>query len=103
MIILHHVPYTLIIYSVNAHRVQYIVLVSYQKKDQWYTNDYTQLEVQWPYSGHLVHLQWGTVHALHAIYSGHCRYTLYCFTVGLQYALQHTVRPLQLELGKVCR
>ncbi len=34
----------------------------------------TLLEVQWVYSGHLVHLQWGTVHALHAIYSGHCSY-----------------------------
>ncbi len=47
----------------------------------------TQLEVQWAYSGHLVHLQGGTVHAL------------YCFTVGLQCALQHTVRPLHFELG----
>ncbi len=39
----------------------------------------TQLEVQWVYSGHLVYLQWGTVHALHAVYSGHC--TLYVTTV----------------------
>ncbi len=31
-----------------------------------------QLEVQWVYSGHLVHLRWGTVRALYAIYSGHC-------------------------------
>ncbi len=36
----------------------------------------TQLEVQWAYSGHLVHLQWDTVHALHAIYSGHRSYTV---------------------------
>ncbi len=33
----------------------------------------TQLEVQWAYSGHLVHLQWGNVHALHVIYIGHCK------------------------------
>ena len=83
-----------------------------------------QLEVQWEYSGHLVHLQWGTVYALHAIYCGHCSYTvarysvhtvvaqwvkrvfiarivgtLYCFTVGLQCALHTTVRPLLFELG----
>ncbi len=80
-----------------------------------------QLEVQWAYSGHLVHLQWGTEHALHAIYSGHCSHTvarysahtvvtysvctartvgtLYCFTVGLQCALQLTVCPLHFELG----
>ncbi len=37
---------------------------------------HTQLEVQWAYSGHLVRLQWGTIHALHAIYSGHCSYTV---------------------------
>ncbi len=43
----------------------------------------SQLEVQWAYSGHLVHLQWGsgTVHALHAIYSGHCSYTVARYTV----------------------
>ena len=35
-----------------------------------------QLEVQWAYSVHLVHPQWGTVHTLHAIYSGHCSYTV---------------------------
>ncbi len=29
-------------------------------------NGPSQLEVQWAYSGHLVHLQWGTVHALYA-------------------------------------
>ncbi len=58
-------------------------------------------------SGHLVHLQWGTVHALHAIYGGHRSYTvaihsvgpLYCQTVCLQCALQRTVRPLHFELG----
>ncbi len=71
--------------------------------------EHTQLEVQWAYSGHLVHLQWGTVHALHAIYSGHTYVkrictartvgTLYCFIVGLQCALQRTVRPLHFELG----
>ena len=57
----------------------------------------TQLEVQWMYSGHLVHLQWGTVHALHA--TARTVGTLYCFTVGLQCALQHTVRTLHFELG----
>ena len=29
----------------------------------------SQLKVQWAYSGHLVLLQWGAVHGLHAI---HC-------------------------------
>ncbi len=41
----------------------------------------TQLEVQGAYSGHLVHMQWGTVHALHAIYSGHCSYTVARYSV----------------------
>ncbi len=42
----------------------------------WVRKHQSQLEVQWAYSGHLVHLQWGTVHALYAIYSGHCGYTV---------------------------
>ena len=50
----------------------------------------SQLEVQWAYSGHLVHLQWGTVHALHAIYSGHCSYTVDRYSV-------HTVDTLYIH------
>ena len=49
-------------------------------------------------SGQLVHLQWGTVHALHATAS--TVGTLYCNTVGMQCALQTTVCPLHFELGK---
>ncbi len=47
------------------------------------SNDLPQLEVQWVYSGHLVHLQWGTVHTLHAIYSGHCSYTVARYSVHI--------------------
>ncbi len=61
----------------------------------------TQLEVQWAYSGHSVHLQWGTVHALHAIYNGHCsytvaRYSVQCPTVG---ALNAHCMPTALWAG----
>ena len=58
----------------------------------------TQLEVQWAYSGHLVHLQWGTVHALHAIYSGHCSYTVARYSVHtvVTYSV-HTVDTLYVH------
>ncbi len=57
-----------------------------------------QLEVQWAYSGHLVHLQWGTVHALHAIYSGHCSYTVARYSVYtvVTYSV-HTVDTLYVH------
>ncbi len=45
----------------------------------------TQLEVQWTYSGHLVHLQWGTAHTLHAIYSGQCSYVISSTTSACRY------------------
>ncbi len=48
----------------------------------------SQLEVHWSFSGHLVHLR-GTVHALHAIYSGHCSYTV--VRQGIVYIVTHTV------------
>ncbi len=66
-------------------------------------NDHSQLKVQWAYSGHLMHLQWGTVHALHqsirAIGTSHCRwYAVYvqCPTAG---ALSAHCTPTALQAG----
>ncbi len=59
---------------------------------------HTQLEVQWVYSGHLVHLQWGTVDALHAIYSGHCSYTVARYSVHTVVTYSaHTVDTLYVH------
>ncbi len=38
----------------------------------------SQLEVQWAFSAPI---QWGTVHALHVIYNGHCSYTVVRYSV----------------------
>ena len=56
------------------------------------------VEVQWAYSGHLVHLQWGTVHALYVIYSGHCSYTVARYSVHtvVTYSV-HTVDTLYVH------
>ncbi len=55
---------------------------------------YSQLEMQWVYSGHLVYLQWGTVHALPAIYSGHCSYTVARYSVHRLLSIFYTAHTL---------
>ncbi len=51
----------------------------------------TPLKVQWAYSGHLVHLQWGTAHGLHAIYRVGTAVTLWQGTSILYIQWLHTV------------
>ncbi len=52
----------------------------------------SQLEVQWAYSWHLVHLQWGTVHALHS------RHTVLFYSGSTVRTTTHCIRQLHFEL-----